>query len=89
MSKDKVGLEDALLEVMKKRASVSPNRGFCRQLRLLQEECDCQLANYRPEMLQVEIPVKKTQGKVLLLAHAGPFLVVLVLQNQTISCPEE
>lgn len=54
MSKDGIGFEDALQEVMRKRPSVAPNRGFCKQLRFLQEESNGQLANYRPEMLQVQ-----------------------------------
>ena len=53
MGKDRLCFEDALVEVMLKRSIIAPNRGFCKQLRLLQEQCDGQLSKYHPDMLQV------------------------------------
>ena len=45
--------EEALSEVIAKRKCVAPNRGFCDQLRILQDTCHGHLENYTPQMLQV------------------------------------
>jgi protein-tyrosine phosphatase len=37
--------EDALSDVISRRDCVTPNRGFCDQLRLFQELCDSKLDN--------------------------------------------
>lgn len=55
MSKENLSFEDAIAEVMQIRQTISPNRGFCRQLKILQEDCEGQLANYQPEMLQASL----------------------------------
>ena len=45
--------EEALSDVIAKRTCVAPNRGFCDQLRILQDKCHGYLESYTPQMLQV------------------------------------
>ena len=53
MKDEGLTFEDSLADLISRRDCVAPNRGFCDQLKILQEQCDSKLERYRPEMLQV------------------------------------
>ena len=53
MAREALSFEDALTDVMSKRICIAPNRGFCDQLRILQDQCGGDLESYKAEMLQV------------------------------------
>ena len=54
MKDEGLSFEDSLADLISRRDAVAPNRGFCDQLKLLQEQCDSKLERYQPEMLQVK-----------------------------------
>jgi hypothetical protein len=50
--------EDALADVISRRDCVAPNRGFCDQLRIFQDQCGSKLENYHPDMLRVRYSIQ-------------------------------
>lgn len=57
MASEGLTFEDALVDVISKRSCIAPNRGFCDQLRILQDQCGNRLEDYRNDMIQVGIPL--------------------------------
>jgi len=53
MKDEGLSFEEALADLMSRRDCVAPNRGFCDQLKILQEQCGGKLEKYEPEMLTV------------------------------------
>jgi len=54
MKDEGLSFEEALADLMSRRDCVAPNRGFCDQLKILQEQCGGKLEKYEPEMLTDE-----------------------------------
>ncbi len=55
MKEEGLTFEDALADLISRRDCVAPNRGFCDQLKILQDQCDSKLERYEPEMLRVSL----------------------------------
>lgn len=55
MAREGLSFEDALVDLISKRSCVGPNRGFCDQLRILQNRCDGQLERYCHSMFKVSV----------------------------------
>lgn len=68
MTEECLSFEEALTDVISRRACVTPNRGFCDQLTILQDKCDSRLENYTTKMFRDLKEVDEmTLGKWLVL----------------------
>jgi hypothetical protein len=63
MKDEGLTFEDGLSDIISRRDCVAPNRGFCDQLKILQDQCGGQLGKYEPEMLRVSSNTAEDKGR--------------------------